>query len=166
MRTLGVLVICLALLPQIAEAAQKRPLPVNPVLVEKVVKASQETGGKTFRLELRLQNGRQVAYEFTPADADKVANGLSNPAIVVGQKLEGSLVWGMQIEAVPEQKVVIIAPRTKDRNLDTLAIPLTAADNLVSTLQEKFAEVKAYVAKQGGQPNAKPPARQEPAQQK
>lgn len=162
MRILGVLVICLALLPQIAEARQKQSSPVKPVAVEKVLKAGPEAGGKTFRLELRLKNGRQVTYQFTPAEADKAANGLSNPAIVVGEKVDVSYVYGMQIHADPQHQVVIITPRTRDRTLESLAIPLTAADNLVKTLQEKFAEVKASAAKQGTQPN--PPA--QPSEQK
>jgi hypothetical protein len=166
MRTLGILVICLALLPRVAEAQRRHPSPVKPVPVEKVIKASPEAGGKTFRLDLLLKNGRQVSYQFMPEEADKAANGLSNPAIVVGQKKEVSVVYGMQIEADPQDQFVIITPRTRDRTMESMAIPLTASDNLIRTLQEKFADVKASSAKQGSHPNSNPPARQQPTQQK
>lgn len=166
MRILGVLVICLALLPPIAEAKQKRSSPVSPVLVEKVLKAGPEAGGKTFRLELQLKNGQQVAYQFTPADADAASNGLSNPAMVVGQKVEVSLVYGMLIQSDPQRQAVIITPRTKDRTLDSIAIPATAADNLLKTLQEKFSELHAPAVQQGTQANPNPPVQREPAQEK
>jgi len=164
----GFLVLCLALLPRIAEAQQsgKQATQIKPVLVEKVINASPDAGGKAFRLELQLKNGRQVAYQFPPAEADKASNGLSNPPIVVGQKVEVSLVYGMLIQTDPQRQVIILTPRTKDRTLESIAIPVTAADNLIKTLQEKFAEVKASAAQQGSQPNPNPPAQQQPAQQK
>lgn len=153
MRTFGILIICCALLPQVASARQKRPTSVVAIPIAGVVSAGPEANAKTFRLELRLKDGRRVAYQFNPADADAVSNGLSNPAVVVGQKVNVSRVYGMQIYADPQQQAVIVIPRTKDRTLESLAIPLTAADNLVKTLQEKFAEVKASVAKHGSQPH-------------
>ena len=58
--------------------------------------------------------------------------------------------YGMIIQADPEGRAVIITPRDSSGNLQSLAIPLTGADQLLETLKEKIAEAKAFAAKQPG----------------
>jgi hypothetical protein len=124
------------------------------VLVEKVVNANPEADGKAFRLDLQLKNGRRVAYQFGPADAVEVANGFSKPATAGGPKLQvASLIYGMMIQADPQGRAVILTPRNKDGNMESLAIPVAGTDELLETLKAKIAEAKAFAAKQTTQPN-------------
>jgi hypothetical protein len=171
MRTIGFLVIGMALLPQMAEAqgAAKQAAPIKAVVVDKVINANPVADGTAFRLELQLKNGRRVAYQFGPAEAVEVANGLGKPATAGSQKLQvASLVYGMMIQADPEGRAVILTPRNKDGNMESLAIPVTGADELLETLRAKIAEAKAFAAKQAKQPNQPAQSAQpaQPAQQK
>jgi hypothetical protein len=155
--------------PEVAEVQQKQFAPVKAVTVQKVVKAGAEADGKAFRLELQLKNGGQVAYQFAPADADEVSKGLSNPVIKAVQgKVNYSLVWGLHTEVDPQRQRVVLSPQSEGRTLDSLGLPLTAKDNLIGSLQDNFALLKAGAAKQGGQPNqpAQPARPAQPAQQK
>jgi hypothetical protein len=117
--------------------------------VEKVVNANPEPDGKTYRIDLLLHNGRQVSYQISPEEALKIADGLSKPATPGGQKDKvAQLVYGMMIQADPQGRAVILTPRDSSGNLQSLAVPLTGADQLLETLKAKIAEAKAFAAKQ------------------
>jgi hypothetical protein len=151
MRVLGIILICLALIPGIAlaqHAPKGRPANVKAEPVEKVVNANPEADGKAFRVDLLLKNGRQVSYQFSPPEALQIADGLSKPASPGAQKLQvAALVYGMTIQADPQGRAVIMTPRDEKGNLQALAIPLIGADQLLETLKEKIAEAKAFAAK-------------------
>ena len=148
MRTLAATIVGLAALCGPALAQQDaQPFKGKATLVEKVVNANPEPDGKAYRIDLLLQNGRRVSYQISPPEALKIADGLSKPA----KKDEvAQLVYGMIIQADPEGRAVIITPRDSSGNLQSLAIPLTGADQLLETLKEKIAEAKAFAAKQPG----------------
>lgn len=155
--------------PEVAEVQQKRVSPVKGVTVGKVVKVGAESDGKAFRLELQLKNGRQVAYQLTAAEADEVSNGLSNPVVkAIEKKVKYSLVWGLHTEVDRQHQRVVLFPQSEGRTLDSLGFPLTAKDNLIDSLQENFALLKADVVKQGNQPNQPAQSAQpvQPTQQK
>ena len=60
--------------------AQQPSIKSKATPVQKVVNANPEPDGKAYRIDLQLQNGRQVSYEISPAEAVKIADGLSKPA--------------------------------------------------------------------------------------
>jgi hypothetical protein len=159
MRRLALTLVCLAVLPGFAHAQKATPRSkVEASPVAKVINANPEADGKAFRLDLLLKNGRQVSYEFLPSEASQVADGFAKPASAGAQKLDvAELVYGMIIQADPQGRAVILTPRNQSGNLQSLAIPLTGADQLLETLRAKIAEAKAFAAKQQSQ---KPPAHQ------
>jgi len=156
MLRLALTLICLAMLPGIAYA--QRPAlhgKVKADPIAEVINANPEPDGNTFRLDLLLKNGRHASFELTPPEARQIADGLSKPASPGAQKLEvAALVYGMIIQADPQGRAVILTPRDEKGNLQSLAIPLTGADQLLETLKEKIAEAKAFAAKQ---PSKTPP---------
>jgi hypothetical protein len=156
--------ICLAMLPGIAYAQHSAPRgKARTEPIAKVINANPDADGKTFRLDLLLKNGRRVSYVFQPAEASQVADGFSKPAVAGAQKLRvAELVYGMMIQADPQGRAVILTPRNQTGELQSLAIPLTGADQLLETLREKIAEVKAFSAKQQPQNPPPNPQRQSP----
>lgn len=93
-----------------------------------------EPDGKAYRIDLLLQNGRRVSYQISPPEALKIADGLSKPA----KKDEvAQLVYGMIIQADPQGRAVIITPRDSSGNLQSLAVPLTGADQLLENSESK-----------------------------
>ncbi len=169
MRTFGVTLICLALMSGLAQAqhpARSHSVTIRAAPVKQVVNANPEADGTSFRIDLILKNGRRVAYEFSPDEALQIANGLSKPAAPGAQRLQvAALVYGMMIQADPQGRAVIITPRDQTGNLQSLAIPLSGADQLLETLRAKIAEAKAFAAKQNSQtPPAKPPGQTPPKQ--
>jgi hypothetical protein len=154
MHRLALTLICLAVLPGIAQAQKAATArgKVKAAPVAKVINANPEPDGRTFRLDLLLKNGRQVSYEFLPSEALQVADGFSKPAAAGAQKLRvAALVYGMMIQADPQGRAVIITPRDQSGNMQSLAVPLTGADQLLETLRAKIAEAKAFAAKQKAQ---------------
>lgn len=152
MRTLAATIVGLAALcgPVLAQQ-DTQPFKGKATPVEKVVNANPEPDGKAYRIDLLLRNGRRVSYQISPPEALKIADGLSKPAAPGAKKDEvAQLVYGMIIQADPEGRAVIITPRDSSGNLQSLAIPLTGADQLLETLKEKIAEAKAFAAKQPG----------------
>jgi hypothetical protein len=154
MRTLALTLCGLAALCGGALAQQRSadtpPINSKATPVEKVVNANPEPDGKAYRIDLLLKNGRQVSYEISPQEALKIADGLSKPAAPGAQKeMVAQLVYGMMIQADPQGRAIVITPRdSSGGNLQSLAVPLTGADELLKVLTEKIAEAKAFAAKQ------------------
>jgi len=122
---------------------------VKATPIEKVLDANPEPDGKAYRIDLQLRGGKRVSYEISPAEATKLADGLSKPAIAGGQRQKvATLVYGMSVEADVKGLAVILTPRGRSGPLEPLAIPLTGADPLVTLLQAKIAEARANAAKQ------------------
>jgi hypothetical protein len=165
MRRLALLLVCLAALSGIAHA-QKVPPRSKAAPVAKVINANPDADGKTFRLDLLLKNGRHVAYEFQPAEASAIADGFAKPASAGARKLQvAELVYGMIIQADPEGRAVILTPRNRSGNLQSLAIPLTGADQLLDTLRAKIAEAKAFAVKRSVKPPKQTPTQGPPVKQ-
>ena len=153
MRRLAVTLCGLALLcgPALAQqpSSDASPIKGKATPVEKVVNANPEPDGKAYRIDLQLKNGRRVSYEISPTEALKIADGLSKPATAGAQKdMVAQLVYGMIIQADPQGRAIIITPRDSSGNLQSLAVPLTGADQLLETLKAKIDEAKAFAAKQ------------------
>jgi hypothetical protein len=153
MRTLVVTLCGLAALcgPALAQqpSADASPIKGKATPVEKVISANPEPDGKAYRIDLLLQNGRRVSYEIPPAEALKIADGLSKPATAGAQKdMVAQLVYGMTIQADPQGRAIILTPRDSSGNLQSLAVPLTGADQLLEVLKAKIDEAKAFAAKQ------------------
>ncbi len=153
MRTLAVALCGLAALcgPALAQqpSAEASAIKGKATPVEKVVNANPEPDGKTYRIDLLLKNGRRVSYEISPPEALKIADGLSKPATAGAQKdMVAQLVYGMIIQADPQGRAIILTPRDSSGNLQSLAVPLTGADQLLEVLKAKIAEAKAFAAKQ------------------
>jgi hypothetical protein len=153
MRAFGVTLCGLAMLcgPALAQQAPADgpSIKSKATSVQKVLNANPEPDGKAYRIDLQLQNGRQVSYEISPAEALKIADGLSKPATPGAQKeMVAQLVYGMMIQADPQGRAIIITPRDSSGNLQALAVPLIGADQLLETLKAKIAEAKAFAAKQ------------------
>ena len=153
MRTLAVAVFGLAVLcgPALAQqpSADAPPIKGKAMPVKKVVNANPEPDGKAYRIDLLLQDGRQVSYQISPPEALKIADGLSKPATPGAKKdAVAQLVYGMMIQADPQGRAIIITPRDSSGNLQSLAVPLTGADQLLEVLKAKIAEAKAFAAKQ------------------
>ena len=90
-----------------------------------------------------------MSYQISPPEALKIADGLSKPATPGAQKnMVAQLVYGMIIQADPQGRAIIITPRDSSGNLQSLAVPLTGADQLLEVLKAKIAEAKAFAAKQ------------------
>ncbi len=153
MRTLAVTLCGLAAFcgPALAQqpSAEASAIKGKATPVEKVVNANPEPDGKTYRIDLLLKNGRRVSYEISPPEALKIADGLSKPATAGAQKdMVAQLVYGMIIQADPQGRAIILTPRDSSGNLQSLAVPLTGADQLLEVLKAKIAEAKAFAAKQ------------------
>ncbi len=152
MRAFGVTLCGLAMLcgPALAQQAPAdAPIKSKATSVQKVLNANPEPDGKAYRIDLLLQNGHRVSYEISPAEALKIADGLSKPATAGAKKDEvAQLVYGMMIQADPKGRAIIITPRDSSGNLQSLAVPLTGADQLLEVLKTKIAEAKAFAAKQ------------------
>jgi len=132
---IGLLSLCLSG----AAVAQERT-----ATVEKVLNANPEQDGKAYRIDLQLPGGKKVSYRVSPAEAAKISDGLSKPAVPGGQqKKVAALVYGMSVEADREGRAVILNPRSRTGAMESLAIPLTGAELLVMALQTKIAETKA-----------------------
>jgi hypothetical protein len=144
----GLVLLCGPALAQ-QHSADASPIKGKATPVEKVVNANPEADGKGYRIDLQLRNGQRVSYEISPEDALKIADGLSKPATPEGQKDKvAQLVYGMMIQADPQGRAVILTPRDSSGNLQSLAVPLTGADQLLETLKAKIAEAKEFAAKQ------------------
>ena len=144
----GLLLLCGSALAQ-QRSADSSTIKGKATPVEKVVNANPESDGKAYRIDLQLRNGQRVSYEIPPTEALKIADGLSKPATPEGQKDKvAQLVYGMTIQADPQGRAVILTPRDSSGNLQSLAVPLTGADQLLETLTAKIAEAKAFAAKQ------------------
>ena len=108
---------------------------------------------KHTEFELQLQGGKRVSYAIPPAEAAKIVDGLSKPAVAGGQSQKvATLVYGMSVQADTKGQAVILTPRGRSGPLEPLAIPLTGADPLVTLLQAKIEEARAIAAKQPKQP--------------
>jgi len=153
MRAFGVTLYGLAMLcgPALAQQAPTDVPPIKgkAISVQRVLNANPEPDGKAYRIDLLLQNGHRVSYEISPPEALKIADGLSKPATPGAQKeMVAQLVYGMIIQADPQGRAIIITPRDSSGNLQSLAVPLTGADQLLETLKAKIDEAKAFAAKQ------------------
>lgn len=159
MLRLAVTLICLAMLSGFAYAQHPASRSnVKAEAIAEVMNANPEPDGSAFRLDLLLKNGRHASFALTPQEARQIADGFSKPASPGAQKLEvAALVYGMIVQADPQGRAVILTPRDEKGNLQSLAIPLTGADELLETLKEKIAEAKAFAAKQ---PTKGPPPKQ------
>jgi hypothetical protein len=125
------------------------PIKGKATPVQKVINANPEPDGKAYRIDLLLQNGQRVSYEILPPEALKIADGLSKPATPGAKKDSvAQLVYGMMIQADPQGRAIIITPRDSSGNLQSLAVPLTGADQLLEVMKAKIAEAKAFAAKQ------------------
>jgi len=116
--------------------------------IEKVLNANPEPDGKAYRIDLQLRGGKRVSFEISPAEATKLADGLSKPAVAGGERQKvATLVYGMGVEVDGKGLAVVLTPRGRSGPLESLAIPLAGAEPLVSVLQAKIEEAKAKVAK-------------------
>lgn len=106
------------------------------------------------RTELSFSfGGKRVSYEIPPAEAVKIADGLSKPAVAGGQKQQvATLVYGVSVQADTKGEAVIISPRGKSGPLEPLAIPLIGAGAFVTLLELKIDEATANAAKQSKAP--------------
>ena len=121
--------------------------------VERVLNANPEPDGKAYRIDLQLRGGKRVSFEISPAEATKLADGLSKPAVAGGERQKvATLVYGMGVEVDGKGLAVVLTPRGRSGPLESLAIPLSGAEPLVSVLQAKIAEAKANAAKQPNTP--------------
>ena len=137
-----------------AVCAEPKASAVKPVTVEKVLNANPEPDGKAYRIDLQLRGGKQVSFQIAPAEATKLADGLSKPAVAGGERQKvATLVHGMSVEIDSKGLAVVLTPRGRSGALESLAIPLSGAEPLVSVLQAKIAEAKANAAKQANPPN-------------
>ena len=126
--------------------------PSKAVLIEKVLDVNPEPNGKAYRIVFQLRGGKRGAYEVPPAEATKIADGLSKPAVAGGQKQQvATLVYGISVQADSKGEVVVLSPRGRSGPLEPLAIPLIGAGAFVTLLQSKIDEATANAAKQ---PNA------------
>jgi hypothetical protein len=152
--TLTLALFAIASLCGIAFAQQaSKGAPAKATPIEKVLDANPEPDGKAYRIELQLRGGKRVSYEIPPAEAAKIADGLSKPAIAGGQKQQvATLVYGMSVQADTKGQAVILSPRGRSGPLEPLAIPLIGAGALVALLQAKIEEATANAAKQPMQP--------------
>ena len=115
--------------------------------VEKVINANPEVDGKAFRIDLQLKSGKRVSYEISPEEAVKIADGLSKRAVPGAQREKvATLVYGMSVEVDSKGLAVVLTPRGRSGPLESLAVPLSGAEPLVSVLQAKIAEAKANAA--------------------
>ncbi len=123
--------------------------PSKAVLIEKVLDANPEPNGKAYRIVFKLRGGKRVSYDVSPAEATKIADGLSKPAVAGAQKQQvATLVYGMSVQADSKGEVVVLSPRGRSGPLEPLAIPLLGAGPLVTLLQAKIEEATANAAKQ------------------
>ena len=156
MRTLILTLTVVALVSPggVAFAQQGRKgAPAKATLVEKVLDANPKLDGKAYRIELQLWGGQRVSYEIPPAEAAKIADGLSKPAIAGAQSQKvATLVYGMSVQADAKGEAVILSPRGRSGPLEPLAVPLIGVGPLVTLLQAKMEEAMANAAKQPKQP--------------
>ena len=109
--------------------------------IEKVLNANPEPDGKTYRIDLLLSEGKRVAYTIPPSEAAKIADGLSKPAIAVGENRQiATIISGMTIETDSEGKAVILTPRTESNVMEPLAIPISGAKLLVPALKKRLSK--------------------------
>ena len=131
-----------------AVLAEPKDAAVKAVTVEKVLNANPEPDGKAYRIDLQLRGGKRVSFEISPAEATKLADGLSKPAVAGGERQKvATLVYGMGVEVDGKGLAVVLTPRGRSGPLESLAIPLAGAEPLVSVLQAKIEEAKAKVTK-------------------
>ena len=136
-----------------AVLAEPKDAAIKAVTVEKVLNANPEPDGKAYRIDLQLRGGKRVSFEIAPAEATKLADGLSKPAVAGGERQKvATLVYGMSVEVDNKGLAIVLTPRSRSGPLESLAIPLSGADPLVSVLQAKIAEAKASAEKQGSPP--------------
>ena len=127
-----------------AVSAEPKGNAVKAVTVETVLNANPEPDGKAYRIDLQLRGGKRVSFEISPAEATKLADGLSKPAVAGGERQKvATLVYGMSVEVDNKGLAIVLTPRSRSGPLESLAIPLAGADPLVSVLQAKIAEAKA-----------------------
>ena len=132
---------------QVSKAAAAKTVPTEKV--EKVLGADPEPDGKAYRIELELRGGKRVSYEIPPAEAVKIADGLSKRAVAGGQKQQvATLVYGISVQADTKGQAIILSPRGRSGPLEPLAIPLLGAGAFVTLLQSKIDEAMAIAAKQ------------------
>jgi hypothetical protein len=152
--TLTLTVAALINLGGVAFAQQpSKAAPAKATPIEKVLDANPEPDGKAYRIEFQLAGGKRVSYVIPPAEAAKIADGLSKPAIAGAQKQQvATLVYGMSVQADTKGQAVILSPRGRSGPLEPLAIPLIGAGAFVALLQAKIEEATANAAKQPKQP--------------
>jgi len=132
---------------QVSKGAAAKAMPAEKV--EKVLGADPEPDGKAYRIELELRGGKRVSYEIPPAEAVKIADGLSKQAVAGGQKQQvATLVYGISVQADSKGEAVILSPRGRSGPLEPLAIPLIGAGAFVTLLQSKVDEAMVNAAKQ------------------
>jgi hypothetical protein len=149
MRAFPVVMFALVSLCGVAFAQHEKVAPAKAMLVEKVLDANPVPDGKVYRMELQLRGGKRVAYEIPPAEATKIADGLSKPAIAGGERQSvATLVYGISVQADAKGLALILSPRGRTGPLEPLAVPLTGAEPLVALLQAKITEAKAIAAQQ------------------
>jgi hypothetical protein len=112
--------------------------------VETVVSAGPESDGKAYKLSVKFKNGRQLSIDIPSAEAVKIVDGLSVPAVAGAQKEQiVTVVQGISIQADAQGRAVILLPRGGAGPLTPLAIPIEGADRVLQLLQQKIAEAKA-----------------------
>ncbi len=149
MRAFPLTIVALVSLCGVAFAQHEKAAPAKAIRIEKVLDANPDADGKTYRIELQLRGGRRVSYEISPAEATKLADGLSKPATAGGDRQKvATLVYAMSVQADTKGLALILSPRGRTGPLEPLAIPITGAEPLVTLLQAKIAEAKALAAQQ------------------
>ena len=89
--------------------------------VEKVLNANPEPDGKAYRIDLQLRGGKQVSFQIAPAEATKLADGLSKPAVAGGERQKvATLVHGMSVEIDSKGLAVVLTPRGRSGALELL----------------------------------------------
>jgi hypothetical protein len=137
-------------LNQVAFARQgNKDAAVKAAPIERVLDANPEPDGKAYRIDLLLTDGTRVAYQIPPSEASKIADGLSKPAVAGGQNRQvATILSGMKVQVDSKGKALIMIPRSKSGELQSLAIPIGGANLFIKILQTKVAEAKTIAAKQ------------------
>ena len=130
--------------------AEPKASAVKAATVEKVLNANPEPDGKAYRIDLQLRGGKRVSFEISPAEATKLADGLSKPAVAGGERQKvATLVYGMSVEVDSKGLAVVLSPRGRSGPLESLAIPLTGAEPLVSRSSGKDCGSEGQCCKAG-----------------
>ncbi len=109
--------------------------------VQNVVSAGPVQNG--YEVSAVLDDGEQIVLKVAPAEAVKIVDGLSKPLGEGSQKQQiVAIVQGVSIDADKAHQLIVLLPRSKDGALQPLAIPVSAADTLISAIQKAATTAK------------------------